>query len=73
MLVLDLYWVTQGLAFLYPGTHWCDEGFCFDTPFAPQLGVEVVGIVLNGCAYGVEVWQGQQQGDEVGKVGRKGL
>ena len=52
MLFLDVYWVTQACAFLVPGTHWCDEGFCFEAPFAPQLAVEGVGITLNALAYG---------------------
>lgn len=71
MLVLDVYWVTQALAFLYPGTHWCDEGFCVDAPFAPQLGVEAVGLGLNALAYGFEVWGlGVSSGTD---DGRKGL
>lgn len=55
MLVLDVYWITQAMAFAYPNTSYVDPEFRDSVPpFPPQAVVELLCVSLNAWAYALE-------------------
>jgi hypothetical protein len=54
---LSIYWITQMMAFVYPGVSWADPEF-HDTKNwkgpAPQFYIEILGLAINGLGYWLE-------------------
>ena len=74
MVILDVYWVTQAMAFLYPNTSFVDPEFKHEVPsFPPQVVLEVLCVLLNAVAYRMEKGRLENAGMGVGMKDLKEL